>query len=314
MNTIHGHRFYAMGSQMAVWLEHEDAQFAQQKLMKVASLFDQEEERLSRFLPNSELCQLNARAGEWVMVSEPLWAVVYRAVQLAEATAGLFNPTLLSALENVGYTRSFADLGVVPQVLPDDIWAGTHHYKYIEFDVVKQAIRLPAGVRLDLGGIGKGATAETAVSYLSPHGPCLIDAGGDLTAGSAPYNWEGWPVAIKAPWSCQDLMRLWLANASLATSGVDYRRWQQGSITQHHIIDGRTGKPAQTDLLTASILAPTACMAEAWATAMLVAGHEDSMAYAEEANLPACLIHANHQVTLTHHLSHLVQWEPIWDA
>ncbi len=136
---------------------------------------------------------MNARAGEWVQLSPDLWAVVHQAVQMAAETGGLFDPTLLNALEAAGYGQTFTAIteqtAVYTQTQPEN-----GRFQEIAFDDSNRAIKLPRGVRLDLGGIGKGYTAEQAVAYLNMLGPCLVDAGGDLVAGTAPRLLPGWPV------------------------------------------------------------------------------------------------------------------------
>ena len=312
--NIHTHNFYAMGSHMAVWLEHPEAEVATAVMQEVETQFATAEKRMTRFSDDSELSQLNAQAGEWVELSSDLWQVVNRALWMAEETDGLFDPTLLVALEQAGYNQSFEHIHEVTM-------ASTTHtntngrYRDIQFNIAQQAIKLPVGVKLDLGGIGKGYTAQQAINYLRQWGPCLIDAGGDLTAGEAPADYPGWPVGIAAPWSegqdRENLLRLWLYESSLATSGIDYRRWQNSERNAHHIIDPRTGQPTDTDLLTVSVLSEDACTAETWATAALVAGLEEGGAMLHERYMGAAFINHDWQVSLTPLLAPQVEWEGI---
>ena len=267
-----------MGSHIALWLDTPDKAAAAAAFAQVEFLFATNEQALSRFLLNSELSQLNARSGEWVVVSDLLWREVTLAIEMAAVTNGRFDPTLLNALAQAGYGQSFKTLvngggngSWSESTLLLDQWAA------IKFDETRQAVKLPAGVHLDLGGIAKGDTAQQAVALLQRTGPCLVDAGGDLVAGAAPFDAPGWPVAISAPWTDseierEDLATIWLAEGALATSGVDYRSWDQDGRVMHHLIDSLTGSPAQTDGLTVTVLAREAAIAEAWATAALVAG------------------------------------------
>ncbi|MFK7803836.1 MAG: FAD:protein FMN transferase [Anaerolineae bacterium] len=309
VNVYTGKReFKAMGCEMAAWL-FADEQFAAEPLETVETLFLQEEQRLTRFDPQSELMQLNSRPNEWVAVSDELWDLVRVGMVLSEKTNGCFDCTLLNELEHSGYTNSFEPAGVtgvthVTSNLPPDAYQIHLKKEVPEFDTVRQMIRLPAGVRLDLGGIAKGYTAQASRDFLHPIGPCLIDAGGDLTAGDGPGKWPGWPVGISVPWSEDndeetEIGRLWLAHGTLATSGVDYRRWRQGGTMAHHIIDPRTGRPAETNLLTVSVIDKDACTAEAWATATLVAGLEEGLAMLEENRIAAVLIDENGEAYVT---------------
>jgi thiamine biosynthesis lipoprotein len=295
------HHFHAMGSEMAVWLDTDEAT-ARPLLVGAEAMVVLAERILTRFEEKSELSRLNARPGQWIPVSALLWNVISAALALARQTGGLFDPTLLTALEAAGYTRSFTEMkGVAAASNGRRPTPG--HWQEVEMDPERRAIRLPAGVRLDLGGIGKGHTAQRVIDWLKQHGPCLMDAGGDLTAGAAPRGLPGWPVAAAAPARAgviaTDLFNLWLAHASLATSGIDYRRWQQNGHDVHHLIDPRTGRPADTDAVTVTVLAADAVQAEGWATAALVAGRVAGLALLDEAGLAAGLIDDTYHLWLT---------------
>ncbi|MEJ2747374.1 MAG: FAD:protein FMN transferase [Anaerolineae bacterium] len=304
-NSWHKHAFHAMGCEMALWLETADSNEAATAFAQVEALFETNEQALSRFRPDSELSQLNARSGRWVVVSDLMWDVLTLALGMAAITNGRFDPTTLNALEQYGYTVSFEQLkrtdrtGQVPNFAPQP-----GRWTAVELDVVRQAVYLPHGLRVDLGGIAKGYTAQQAVDLLAAWGPCLVDAGGDLAAGDAPVGQPGWPVAISAPWTSDDveppdLFTLWLANQALATSGVDYRNWQQNGRTAHHLIDPATGQPAVTDGLTVSIMGDDAAQTEAWATATLVAGSDAGMEALLDADLAGLMVLRNGRILVT---------------
>jgi thiamine biosynthesis lipoprotein len=279
----HKYDFHAMGSEMSIWLETADSDVAAAALAQVKALFEANEQALSRFRPDSELSQLNARSGQWVVVSDLLWDVLTLALGLAEITNGRFDPTTLNALEYYGYSLSFEPMARLASARPySNSGPFLGNWTAVELDHTRQAINLPGGIRVDLGGIAKGYTAQQAVDSIRSLGPCLVDAGGDLVAGAAPIGYPGWPVAISTPWTAEDkeqadLCELWLADQALATSGIDYRTWERDGRLVHHLIDPATGAPAATDGLTMTILADDAAQAEVWATATLIAGSEAGM-------------------------------------
>jgi thiamine biosynthesis lipoprotein len=306
-----------MGCAMSVRLA-VPPEVAAAPLRATVDLFAAFERVLSRFDPASELARLNRRTGEWVAVSPLLWSVVDAALAMAEETAGLFDPTLLAALEAAGYDRSFehvaAHLGQpAGQVVPTARLAG--HTCAVERRAGHE-VRLPPGVRLDVGGIAKGYVAQQAVESLRHCGPCLVDAGGDLAAGAAPPGWPGWPVSVAAPSAdpangqpVQDqAMLLWLVNGSVATSGVDYRHWMRGGRRMHHVIDPRTGLPADTDLLTATVLDTSAVRAEAWATAALVLGAAAADIWWQRQGLAGALIRQDGRLQITPALRPAIAW------
>ncbi|HMK07966.1 MAG TPA: FAD:protein FMN transferase, partial [Anaerolineales bacterium] len=145
-----------------------------------------------------------------------------------------------------------------------------------------QTVRLPAGTRLDLGGIGKGWAADRAVRRLSRTGAALVDAAGDIAVSGPTASGDPWPIGVADPAHAErQLAVLMIGKGGVATSGRDYRRWRQGGLWAHHIIDPRTGRPAQTDVLSATVVGPSARMAEAAAKAVLILGSREGLGWLE---------------------------------
>ena len=308
------HTFRAMGSQIALWLE-ADLAVAQAAFTQVEQLFIRNEQALSRFRASSELSQLNGRCQQWVSVSDLLWQVLVQALTWAENTNGLFDPTILAALESVGYWQSFDQLKLSNPYEPTTPKPFIRNgWQAIQLDPLQQAVWLPAGIYLDFGGIAKGYSAQQAVNLLAQFGPCLVDAGGDLTAGWAPQGYPGWPVAIAAPWQKSDMVQenlaeVWLAEATLATSGVDYRRWQYNGRQAHHLIDPRTGQPANSDIITATVLAKDAVIADVWATAVLILGSQAGLQQLnQQPQLAGCLVTTDHTFHQTEQMQEMTRF------
>jgi thiamine biosynthesis lipoprotein len=118
-------------------------------------------------------------------------------------------------------------------------------------------------MRLDLGGVAKGWAADQAAQRLASTGPVLVDAGGDISISGPMADGLGWPIAVANPFAPDDSLGLVrIVQGAVATSGRDYRHWQRGGIEQHHIIDPRSGRPAETDVLSATVIAPDGPSAE----------------------------------------------------
>lgn len=304
--------FHAMGCDMRAMLE-ADGPRAAEALADVPAWFETWEQHLSRFRANSELVRLNEQAGRPVPVSGVLWRVVQTALQAARESQGRVVPTLLDELEAAGYDRSFElivagggePLRVVerPASAPD--WEG------IRLDAAQRSIWLPAGARLDLGGIAKGWAADRAARRLSRWGSALVDAGGDLAVSGPLANDGAWPVGIGAPanWapagSESGLLQLGDASGAtpvmlavrrggVATSGRDYRRWQQGGVWQHHLIDPATAAPAATDVLSATVIAPSARVAEMAAKVAVILGAEAGLDWIDARPELAALLVMDH--------------------
>jgi thiamine biosynthesis lipoprotein len=267
--------FRAMGSQFHAWLE--TSADGRAILRQVPAWVKAIEARLTRFRPESELSRLNARSGRWVSVSDTLLQAVLVARHAAWLTEGLCNPLVLPALMAAGYERSFAEMQ--REGLPDS-WAESDpapvpDWCGIAIKPKHHLIRLPAGAEIDLGGTAKGWTAEVIAKRLAVYGPCLVDAGGDLVARGKPRGREGWQVNVAEPGPSDEaapITSVVVVDCAIATSGIDVRRWIKNGKWQHHLIDPRTGRPAATDVLSATVIHSEAALAEGYAKTLVLLG------------------------------------------
>jgi thiamine biosynthesis lipoprotein len=294
--------FRAMGCEMKAVLDAEGPR-ARRALAQVPGWFESWEAALSRFRADSELSRLNARAGQIVRVSGVLWEVLQAALAAARRTGALVMPTGLVALEAAGYDRTFAALpaagsAAVAPAGPLPAWQAVRLLPRL------QAVQVPAGVRLDFGGIAKGWAADRAARRLAAHAPALVDAGGDIRVSGPRANGDAWPIGAGDPRDAdRDLALLALRGGAVATSGRDYRRWQRGGVWQHHILDPRTGQPATTDVLSATVLAPTAVAAESAAKVVLILGSGAGVAWLDaQPALAGLLVLDDGQVRLSRRL------------
>ena len=283
--------FRAMGCQIEAQLVHDASPAAERAaglaLSVVAARFAMDEDELSRFIDTSGLARLNRAAGTGpVAVSPLLLAITRDALAAARATGGLFDPTLGTVLAHLGYDRPFPfptlpDASMAPALLPahqPGAWRG------VAVDPVAGTISLPAGVALDLGGIGKGWTVDRMIARLrrvpGVRGG-LVNAGGDLRVwGDAPDGDAAWLVGVEDPRDRdRDCAVLALNDRAAATSSTAYRRWQRGERWFHHLLDPRTGQPAATDLAAVTVVGPSAMWAEVHAKVALLLGLADGRAY-----------------------------------
>ncbi|MCC7105898.1 MAG: FAD:protein FMN transferase, partial [Chloroflexi bacterium] len=190
--------FRAMGCRMAATVVSAQIGAATERLARVRDLMEEIEACLSRFRPNSELSELNARAGRAIRVSPLLWEALNVALTWAHRTDGLYDPTIMDALEAAGYDRSF-DQGLDDEVAASSVAQPAYGWRDIALDAKRQTVILPPGVRIDLGGVAKGWAADRASDLLVDLGPCLVDAGGDLAARGAQPPYDAWPLSIADP-------------------------------------------------------------------------------------------------------------------
>lgn len=253
-----------MGSEVETLVPSSSAALAETIL---TDLFRSWEAVLSRFDPNSALTALNRAAGRWVAVPEVLWEAIQAALDASRATGGVFDPTVGQYLEALGYDRS------VDQLAPG-AFAGRFspppptHWQHVALDPATRRVKLPPGTHLDLGGIGKGLTADEALRRLDQAGcvPALVSAGGDLAVRGVPPGPAGWAVGLPSGHV------LWLRRGAVATSGPERRRWSQGPWQRHHLIDPRTGQPGKAHWRWCTVIAHRGSQADVAATVAWLLG------------------------------------------
>lgn len=216
--------------------------------------------RFSRFIKGSELDAFNESSGRWVEVSGQMARLLRHALQVAVESRGLVNVAVTNALLAEGYVHSWPapwqpsgraqDAGGVIPPLTELLELRSHQ------------ARLAPGHRIDFGGIAKGLWADDAVEMLGPNAAASL--GGDISARGHGPDAEGWPVGIP------NGRTLLVVDGGVATSGTSKRR----SGHAHHVIDPRTGRSAQLDVIDLTVLARSASAAEWLATAALLAGDD----------------------------------------
>jgi thiamine biosynthesis lipoprotein len=272
--------FPAMGSRIlaAVDTSEENSQI----LRRVPGWFDRWEDSLSRFRPQSELNRLNDSRGKPMKVSRDLWDVLLLSLREANDTEGIVTPEILESMEAIGYDQTF-DLVINRGAAVKEMRLRGSRLDEIILDETARTVTLPDGLRLDLGGFGKGWAANQAMRRLKKYGPALVDAGGDIAVSGCLADGTPWPVGVEAPFERGVANKvLALSKVGVATSGQDHRRWKAGGQWMHHIIDPRSGRPAATDILSATVVAPSVIEADMAAKAIFIQGSRKGMRWLEE--------------------------------
>ena len=261
-------------------------------LRDVERLFTSFERQLSRFLPKSELSQLNAAPDERFKAGPTLMGAVEVALWAAALTNGLYDPTILTHLEQAGYDRSFEQVdnpqpltvnSVAAEVSANSqMYRPKYSFRSVQANRASGYIYRPVGVKLDLGGMGKGYTVDRAADRLQGLGPFLVNAGGDIFAYQSPPGKQGWQIDLTHPLQPGlSMARLYLNHKALATSTIAKRRWQHQGQVKHHLINPRTGQPAVTDALSVTVVAKRTVLAEVYAKVALILGAEAGLAWLE---------------------------------
>ncbi len=251
----------------------------------------------SRFRPESDLSRVNEAAGRPVVVGPCFLDALGVALDAARRTDGVVDPTIGGALRALGYDRDFASLdrdgAPVLHLTRINGWGS------VEVDTHRSTVRVPSGIRLDLGATAKALAADRAAEVASAVTGVgvLVSIGGDLAiAGDPPV--EGWPVRI-TDWqgSAPDApgQTVNLRSGGLATSSVTVRHWKRGGVEQHHLVDPATGRPADVVWRTISVAAGNCVDANVASTAAVIKG-SGAVAWLNRIGLPARLIHRDGMV------------------
>jgi len=270
-------------ARLAVW-PPENAGPAMTAVDDVLSALDLQ---ASRFRPDSEISWVHRGDGGLYMLSDGLAEAVRVALAAAAWTGGLADPTVGAALISLGYDGDFAALdpdrpAPAPAPVPAPGWQS------VRLD--GPLLRLPAGVLLDLGATAKGLGSDRAARAVQAatgnSGGVLVSLGGDVAIGGGPPA-GGWPILVAdGPGPAQPVR---LARGGVATSSISCRQWRRAGRPMHHIVDPRTGLPADGPWQTVSVAAATCADANAAATAAVVAG-DQAVPWLAAAGLPARLV------------------------
>ncbi|MEA2154287.1 MAG: FAD:protein transferase [Solirubrobacteraceae bacterium] len=241
-----------------------DAEIVRLGLRRAREIAEDVHEHLTRFDPASELCRLNADPREVVPASQLVRRFATAVRWAGETSGGLVDATCLPAVEAAGYREHWAPGAATARWAAEDgvplapAWSSV--------SVEGDAVRRPPGTRLDSGGLGKGLAADLMAPALSGCATWAIDCGGDLRVGGLLAHERA--IEVAAPEGGPPIHRLLIARGAVATSGVTRRAWAAG----HHLIDPRTGRPADTGVVQVTAVARTGLQAEVRAKTALLAG------------------------------------------
>lgn len=272
-----------MGTVGGVILVTPDSTVAAADAFAAHAAFRLVDSLMSNWTTTSEVARLNREAWpDATPVQRDVARVLTTALAIGRASDGAFDVTVEPVV------RAWGFLGGTPDVPSDSAVAAAFRHvgsDKLEFDAARGALRFrEAGVRIDLGGIAKGYAVDAAADSLRSRGipSALVDVSGNMTALGRPPGAAGWRIGVRDP---RDRMpyfaRLTLTNESIATSGKYEQFVASDGGTYGHIIDPRSGRPAE-GLISVTVLAKRAMSADAWGTALFVLGPEAARRKARE--------------------------------
>jgi FAD:protein FMN transferase len=285
---------------------------------RVRKEFARTDAALSGFRADSALTALNREAGhgEPIPIDRRLYRALSAAAVAARATGGRFDPRVLQHLERLGWpgihiaTPSVSRLGARSD--QDDGWLARCPRS--------RSARLRTPV--DLGGIGKGLALRWAFGRLAhaladlPAWGALLEAGGDMVMSGTAVGGGPWRIAIEDPEGGEEPVAvLALASGAVCTSSIRLGRWRgpAGHVV-HHLIDPRTGEPADEGLRAVTVVSRDPAWAEVWSKALFVAGPSRLARVAAARRLAAWWLTADGWLGMTPAARRLTIWARHRDA
>lgn len=278
--------FQVWGMSGTLATEHPaQMRFAEKCLWQRISEFDA---ACNRFRDDSELSRLNERAGETVAISDTLERALVSALQACDVTEGLCDPSVLPALLALGYDVDYDELrgregapvhSPIPAAGPDAI----------ALDLSEHTVTLAPGCQLDLGATAKALVADVIADDVASSGGVVVEVGGDVAVrGSGPDGL--WAIGLSDTLHLTGREpRVGITHGGIATSSITTRTWLAGGRIVNHVIDPRTGEPADGPYATATVSGVSCVVANAFATASLLWG-DDAPYHVAQAGLSGRLI------------------------
>ncbi len=250
------------------------------------------EQRWSRFLPSSEICQLNRNAGHLSTVSNETYLLVMRASEARELTGGRFNPLMLSQLRTLGYRSSWKDPGPTAGVIESRPGCPDPILLIPEIN----GVVLPAGAAFDPGGIGKGLAVDLVTEFLVESGATTssVELGGDLRVVGRPWTGGSWVIGVRHPHSADsEVAKVRPDQGAVATSSTVKRQWLVEDRSVHHLLDPSTGLPAESDVVSATACSSVTWWAEVAAKVAVMAGSVTALEVLTSLDAPGLIVTAD---------------------
>lgn len=275
----------AMAAEFEVYLNAGQHALATETALQALDMVETLEAQMSVYRPESEIMGINRRAGDGpVAVEGRLFKILQLAVELSRETDGAFDITAGPLSKVWGFYRRE---GQLPEAEALQQALSRVGYRWLELDDQRHTIRfLRRGVEINLNAVGKGYAVDRCGEVLrgAGVGDFLIHGGQSsvLACGSRAGGqgvWRGWSVALRHPLKpTLRLGEIWLRDRALGTSGSGVQFFHHQGRRYGHVLDPRSGWPAE-GVLSATVLAPSAALADAVSTACFVLGREAAEAY-----------------------------------
>lgn len=274
---------------------------AQEAAKEVTTRLTKMEQLISWRIQDSDIAKINQNAGgQEVAIDALTFTLLQTAKGVAINSGGAYNPAILplSMLWNVD------DEAFIPpeRQLVEGLLASIDSGKLVLDEEKQTAVMTLEGGAIDLGGIGKGAACDEALKiYQEKNIPgAIIAVGGSVGVHGTKANGKPWSIGVRDPKKSQDtaLGQILLEKGCVSTSGIYEKGQEIDGVYYHHIIDSATGFPADSDLVSATVVHDSGAISDALATACIVLGREGALPLLEQYGAGAVLIDQNNTIYL----------------
>ena len=289
--TLHGP---TMGTRWSASIDVDATLDLKALRQDLATAVEQVDDQMSPWKSDSDLMRLNRAPVEtWVDLPAEIGEVLDCALDIHRLSAGAFDPGVGALVDAWGFgaVRDTPDAGAI-RAARQPMSRTTRECLEMDRSASRALKRAP--LQLDLCGIAKGYAVDRMVAVLQQHGVrhALVALDGELRAVGSQAGGAPWAVALEQPETGRRATHgvIELENMAVATSG-DYRRYLQvGDARLAHTMDARRCAPVNNTVASVTVLADTCMHADAWATALLVAGPGEGLAMAQRMGLEALFL------------------------
>ena len=295
-----------MGSTISVQAEVDET-LSKEMFDRVEECFRDIEKIASRFDDNSELSFVNKNLGYTVEVSQDLQSLLKDAHYAYQVTGGSFDPRILQTLSNIGYANTFLDnkwkdIKVKPLIIRNE-WRPI-------FDENKVHV---GSEPIDLGGVGKSYTAWKAGQIVAEYSEnFFVNAGGDIVFSGHAVDATEWTVGVDNPYmevSDAPLAILGLSDKSVATSSIAKHSWvTSDGRRMHHIINPKTGLPADGGVVAVTVIHDDVIAAEIWSKTLFLEPVDEIAEFTESLSMPVLWFTADNKMHYNEYMKPFVRW------
>lgn len=245
---------------------------------------------------HGSIYNLNASAGDGpVPIDEEARSVLETALAVSEKSGGAFDPTIAP----VSWLWDFDNDPHLPPA--DSLEEARARVDYTRLSLSEEGASLPAGMAVDLGAAGKGAACDSAIRVYKQYGvkAAVVAVGGSVGLYGQKPDGAPWQVSVRDPWGDGSIGVLALEEGFLSTSGSYEKTFEQDGMVYHHLLDPKTGYPAQSGLASVTVCSGGGALSDCLSTACFLLGYEDSLPLLEAFSAEAVFIGKNKEITCT---------------